>query len=361
MQRRDLIAGGAGALAGSALAAPAIAQRRIEWTMVMPWPTGTPGVGVAARRYVDWVEQMSDGRLRIQLYGAGELVPPFETLDAIQSGAADLAHATPYYWAGKSRALHYFTTTPFGLMAPELAGWLYFGGGQELWEEVYEPLGVQPFYAGSSGVQAGGWFRREIETLDDLQGLNFRIAGLGADVMQRLGVNAVTLPPGEIGPALLSGAIDAAEWIGPWNDRAFGLQRVADYYYVPAFHEPGPGLEIIIDRSKFESLPTDLKLILKVAASATADTTLADFTYHNIDAYRPLIEEEDVQVRHWPDDVVRALGRTTWEVLDELEGESELTGRVHASFMAFLEKADHYNRDFDQRMLEMRTMALAER
>jgi TRAP-type mannitol/chloroaromatic compound transport system substrate-binding protein len=361
MQRREFVAGAAAGVAagGVPLAAPAIAQGRHQWNMVMPWPRNTPGVGVGAQRFADNVNAMSDGRLAITLYAAGELVPPFESLDAVQQGAADLAHGTPYYWVGKSKALNYFTTIPFGLTATELAAWIEFGDGQALWEEVYEPFGVLPFYAGSSGVQAGGWFRAPIESVEDLRGLKFRIAGLGGEVMRRLGVNVVLLPPGEITPALTSGAIDAAEWIGPWNDRAFGLYQVARYYYVPAFHEPGPGLEIIVNREKYRALPNDLQTILRVAAAAAAHATLADFTFHNIVSLEPLLAEHGVELRSFPEEIVRALGATTREVLDELAATDELTGRVHASFSAFLRQAARYNREFDQRLLEMRGIALA--
>ena len=240
MDRRRMIAGGAaGAAAG--LAAPARAQERFRWTMVMPWPRNTPGVGVAADRFAKRVATMSGGRLEIRLYAAGELVPPFEGLDAVQRGTADIAHGTPYYWVGKAPALHFFTGVPFGLTAPELAAWIAYGDGGTLWREIYEPFGVIPFYAGSSGVQAGGWLKREITTVDDLKGLKFRIAGLGGEVMRRLGAVPELTPPGEIAAALLSGRLDAAEWIGPWNDLAFGLYKVAKFYYLPAFHEPGPG------------------------------------------------------------------------------------------------------------------------
>jgi TRAP-type mannitol/chloroaromatic compound transport system substrate-binding protein len=328
--------------------------------MVTPWPRNTPGVGVNAQRFADRVTAMTDGRLSITLYAAGELVPPFELLDAVMSDTADMAHGTPYYWVGKSKALNYFTTIPFGLTATELAAWLYFGGGMELWREVYDGFGITPFYAGNSGVQAGGWFRREINSVDDLKGLKFRIAGLGGEVMRRLGATVVLTPPGEIGPSLMSGAVDGAEWIGPWNDLAFGLHKVADYYYVPAFHEPGPGLEIIVDRAKFEALPADIRQIVEVAASATANETLADFQYHNIQALPSLVEEHGVEVRTFPDDVVRALGRTTKAVLDELAASDPLTGRVHESFIAFLTRANRYNQLFDRRLLEMRALALGE-
>lgn len=358
MRRREIIGGGTAMAAGAALGAPAIAQGRHQWNMVMPWPRNTPGVGVNAERFAENVNVMSDGRLTIKLFAAGELVPPFESLDAVQQGVADIAHGTPYYWVGKSKALNYFTTIPFGLTATELAAWIQFGDGLALWQEVYEPFDVVPFYAGSSGVQAGGWFKRPIETVGDLKGLKFRIAGLGGEVMRRLGVNVVLLPPGEITPALGAGTVDAAEWIGPWNDRAFGLQRVAKYYYVPAFHEPGPGLEIIVNRDNYEALPDDLKAIVRVAASAAAHETLADFTYHNVVAFEPLLREEGVELRQFSDAIVEALGRTTKEVLEELAATDELTARVHRSFSDFLARAARYGRHFDQRLLAMRGLAL---
>jgi TRAP-type mannitol/chloroaromatic compound transport system substrate-binding protein len=351
MQRRGFVRGAVAGLGAGGLAAPAIAQGREQWNMVMPWPRNTPGVGKGAQRFAEDVTAMSEGRLAIRLFAAGELVPPFESLDAVQQGAADIAHGTPYYWVGKSKALNYFTTIPFGLTATELAAWIEFGEGKELWEEVYAPFGIKPFYAGSSGVQAGGWFKRPIESVADLDGLKFRIAGLG--------VNVVLLPPGEIMPALTSGAIDAAEWIGPWNDRAFGLYKVAKHYYVPAFHEPGPGLEIIVNRERYDALPGDLQKIIEIAAAASAHRTLADFTFHNIATFDPLLAEEGVELHTFPDDVVRALGRTTREVLEEIAATDPLTGKVHRSFSDFLSKADRYNRHFDQRMLEMRGLALA--
>lgn len=359
MERRSFLTTGAvSAAAATTLAAPAIGQNRIVWRMVTPWPRNTPGVGVNAQRFADDVTAMSNGRLSIQLFAAGELVPPFECLDAVQNGTAELAHATPYYWVGKAPALNYFTGVPFGLLASELSAWLYFGGGMDLWQRVYEPFNVVPFYAGNSGTQAGGWFRREINGLEDLRGLKFRIAGLGGQVLQRLGATTVQLPPGEIAPALASGAIDAAEWIGPWNDLAFGLYNTTEFYYLPAFHEPGPGLEIIVNRDLWNALPADLQTIVRVAAKATAGESFADFTYHNIVSLDPLVEQHNVQLRDWPDDIVAAMGREAWQVLDELGNSGdELLKEVHERFTAFLDQADRYNRRFAQRMLAMRAIA----
>ncbi len=359
MRRRTLMAATpAAALALGLGARPLRAQEAVSWTMVMPWPKTTPGLGVNAQRFADMVERMSGGRLTMTVYGAGELVPPFESLDAVESGTADIMHATPYYWAGKAPAMHFFTTTPFGLTAEELAGWLYKGDGMALWREAYAPFGVIPFYAGNSRIQAGGWFNKEIDSLADLNGLRMRIAGLGGEVLRRLGVNTVLIAPGEITPALMAGTVDAAEWVGPWNDRAFGLQQAARYYYVPAFHEPGAGLELTVNRRSFEALPADLQAIVEAAAAAITTETVADFAYHNITSFQPLLDE-GVELRFWPDDVVDALGRTTWEVMADLAASDPMAARIGASVDRYLLECDRYAQAFDKRMFDMRSRALA--
>ncbi|WP_299624119.1 TRAP transporter substrate-binding protein [Pelagibius sp.] len=358
MKRRNFMKrAGLAAAAGAAsttLAAPAIAQERFELNLVMPWPKGTPGVGVNAERFVQRVTAMSGGRIVIRLFGAGELVPPFESFDAVQSGSADILHGTPYFWVGKSKAFNYFTTLPFGLNAIELPAWLTYGGGQALWDEVYAGFGLKPFYAGSSGVQAGGWFKTEINTIEDLQGLKIRIAGLGGEVMRRIGAVVVLLPPGEILPSMQSGAIDAAEWIGPWNDVAFGLQKVAKYYYVPAFHEPGPGLEITLNKARYDALPADLQAILQAAAAATAQDTTTDFAYHNIQAFEPLIQDYDVELRAFSDEIIARLGAVTREVAEEIGATDALTQKVHASYIDFVRKSAAYQGRFEETMLRQR-------
>lgn len=356
LDRRRFLTGTAvvgAATAAAAFPAPAIAQGKRTWKMVMPWPKNAPGVGVNAVRFADMVTDMSDGRLTVKAFGGGELVPPFEVLDAVQNGVAELGHGTSYYNAGKAKALNYFTTVPFGLMASELAGWLYFGDGQALWDEVYGAFNVKPFYAGNSGVQAGGWFRREITSLDDLKGLKMRIAGLGGEVMRRLGVAVVMTPPGEITTAMLSGTVDAAEWVGPWNDIAFGLQKAAKFYYTPAFHESGPALEVIVNKDRYDELPKDLQAIIKRAAQASAGESLADFTFHNTQAFQDLAQY-GVETRTWPDDVVAAMGKATLEVLEETAKTDAMTAKVHASYMDCLKKSARYQKWFDRRFMEMR-------
>ena len=364
MDRRRFVSGAAAGsavvAAGGSLSAPAIAQDRIEWTMVAPWPKNAPGVGVNAQRVADRITEMSGGRLTVTLYGAGELVPPFESFDAVQNGNADLLHGTPYYWVGKAPALNFFTGVPFGLSALELKSWIHFGEGQALWDEVYDQFGVQGFYAGSSGVQAGGWFRHEINTVDDLQGLRIRIAGLGGEVLRRLGAAVTLLPPGEIFSAMQSGAVDAAEWVGPWNDLAFGLYRVAEYYYLPAFHEPGPGLEVVVNKERLAALPDDLQKIVQYAVSSVSNETTADFTYHNIVSLDPLVEEHGVKLRTFPDEIVSELGRVTLEVLDEEGAKDALTGRVKASYMAFARQAARYSALVSQPSLRWRGLVLGD-
>ncbi|WP_259780640.1 TRAP transporter substrate-binding protein [Aestuariispira ectoiniformans] len=360
MKRREflktagLATGTAAAAAATSFPAPAIAQGKRTWKMVSPWPRNAPGVGVNAQRVADALTAATDGRITIQHFAGGELVPPFECFDAVQGGAADIAHGTPYYWVGKSKALNYFTTIPFGMTAVEMASWLRFGDGQALWDEAYGQFGMKGFYAGSSGVQSAGWFAHEVNSLDDLKGLKMRIAGLGGEVMRRLGVSVVLMPPGDIFGAMQSGAVDAAEWVGPWNDLAFGLYKAAKYYYMPAFHEPGPALEVFMKKETFEDLPKDLQVIVETVVRATAMETLADFTYHNIDSLQSVLEKEGVQLRRFSPEIVDALGKTTKEVLTEIAATDELTGKIHASFMDFMTKANAYAKVMDQPMLEDR-------
>lgn len=356
--RRRFLQTAATATAAMPLAAPAVAQSSARsLTMVTTWPANAPGVGVNASRFAERLTALSGGRLKIALYPAGELVPPFEALDAVREGTADLAHSTPYYWVGKSQALHYFTGVPFGMTAVEFAAWLRFGDGQALWEEVYAPFGVVPFYAGSSGTQAGGWFNKEINAVEDFQGLKFRIAGLGGEVLRRLGAAPVLTPPGEIMPALAAGTVDGADWIGPWNDIAFGLHRFAKYYYMPGFHEPGPGLEVIFNRAVFEELEPDLQAAVRTAAWATSMETLADFTFHNVQAFEAMLDEHQVEVRRFPDAVVERLGEVSREVLEEVAAADALTARVHESYMDFLDKARAYAPYGEQGVLNMRSLA----
>lgn len=361
MKRRQFLKGAAattvGVGAASQFPAPAIAKDTIEWRMVTPWPRNAPGVGVNAQRVADKINEMSGGRLNVKLFAAGELVPPFECFDAVQTGTADMAHGSPYFWQGKSQAMHYFTGVPFGLTAWEMGAWIRFGGGQELWDELYGQFGMKPFYAGNSGVQAGGWFREEVKSLEDLKGLKMRIAGLGGAVMRKLGVQVVLTPPGEIFPSMQSGVVDAAEWVGPWNDLAFGLHKIAKHYYLPAFHEGSASLELMVDKEKYEALPEDLQKIVQYAAWATSEEALSDFTRHNGKFLDILVKEHGVTLHTWPEDIVTALGKGAQEVLEELAATDDMTKKVNESYMAYLKEAREWSKWSDQRYLAMRATA----
>ena len=351
--------GAAGLVQGGFAVAPAIASDKRTWRMVTTWPRNAPGVGLNAQRFADRVGAMSGGRLTIELHAAGELIPPFESLDAVQQGTADLAHSAPFFWLGKSKALNYFGSIPLGLLDTEIAAWLYFGGGMALWDEAMAPFGIKPLFAGSSGISAGGWYRKEINSLDDLKGLKLRMAGLGGEVMKRLGATPVLTPPAEVFQAMSSGTVDAAELIGPWNDAAFGLFKVAVYYYLPGFHEVCPTAEILINQAVWEALPDDLQAVVDGAAKATAIEYNADYRYHNVTLLKPLVEEHGVQLRAFPEEVNEALGATAMDVLHELGDSDDLTRRIHASYMAFLKDADNYTKWFDRPIQEMRSKALS--
>lgn len=320
--------------AAPATAAPAVVAGRRQLTMVLAWPRAVPGVGAAAERFASAVAALTDGRLTLKVFGAGELVPAAETLDAVSAGIADLGHSASYFWAMRNPAFHFFTGVPFGFTAQEMAAWLRDGGGQSLWEELYRPLDIQPFYAGSSGVQAAGWFRREVTAVGDLKGLKIRIAGLGAEVFKRLGAMPMMMPAAEIPTLLKDGQLDAVEWIGPWSDEAFGLPKLAKYYYLPGLHEPGPAVEIIVNRKVFAALARDQQAAIRIAAAAATAETLAEFTYNNTMAL-PRLVKEGTELRRFSPEIVKAFAATAQQVIDDLAATDPLTKRIHASYQAF--------------------------
>ncbi len=362
LPRRSFVtatAAAGGALAASTLPAPAIAQGKINWNMAMAWPSGLPGVGRNPERLAEMIEGMTEGRLTIKVHGAGELVPPFEVFDAVSQGTVQAGAGTPYFWGGKNDAFQLFTGVPFGMNEKEFAAWYYFGDGKRVWEEVYGTFGVQPFYLGSSGVQAGGWFRSPLNAVEDLRGLKIRIAGLGGEVLRRLGAATQMLPPPEIFPAMQNGTIDATEWVGPWNDMAFGLQRIAKHYYMPAFHEPGPGLEFMVGKDAWDELPEALKLVVDTAARAIAMTTNADFQYHNTISLPVLERDHGVTVHQWPDDIRAAIGSTWQEVWADFGTADPLAAMAKESYVAYLRQAKAYARHSDLAILAWRdTVAL---
>src|SRR5690606_5516346 len=228
-----------------------------------------PGLGTAPENFARMVERMSDGRLKIRVYGAGELVPALEVFDTVSQGTAEMGHAAAYYWKGKSVAAPFFTAIPFGLNAQEMNGWLHYGGGLELWREAYAPFNLIPFAAGSTGVQMGGWFNREINSMADLKGLKMRIPGIGGEVMTRAGAQSVTIAGGDLYTSMQTGVIDATEWVAPYNAMALGFHQVAQYYYYPRWQEPGSILELVVNTYAVVSWPEDLHALEEGAARPT--------------------------------------------------------------------------------------------
>lgn len=311
------------------------AQQTFEWKLVTTWPKNFPGLGAAPENFAKAVNEMSAGRLKVKVYGANELVPAMEVFDAVARGASQMGHGAAYYWKGKSPATQFFTAVPFGLTAQEMNGWLHYGGGIELWRELYAGFNLVPFAGGSTGVQMAGWFNKEINSVEDLQGLKMRIPGLAGEVLQRLGGVPVTLPGGELFTSLQRGSIDATEWVGPYNDLTFGLHKAAKYYYYPGWHEPGAMLEFIINKDEWSKLPADLQAIVTYATRAVNQDMLDEYTARNNAALKELVEKHGVQVLRLPDDVLDALMRASTEVIAETVANDEMAKKVYESFSAF--------------------------
>lgn len=308
----------AAATTAASFAKPAIAQGRLAWRMVTSWPKGLPGLAAAAERIAGRIGTMSDGRLTIKVYSAGELVPALQVFDAVSAGTAEMGHDTAYYHLQKSQACGFFAAVPFGMTAAEINAWVYFGGGQELWDDLYAPFNLKPFLGGNTGSQMGGWYRKEIKSLADLRGLKIRMPGHGGQVIAKLGATQVLLPGNEIYAALQSGAIDAAEWVGPYNDLSLGFYQVAKYYYWPGFHEPSAAVQCTINKTAFDALPQDLKQIVETAAAAENAVMLAEFSSRSATSMQTLIQKHGVQLRQFPQDVMIGLGNAAGELMEDL-------------------------------------------
>jgi TRAP-type mannitol/chloroaromatic compound transport system substrate-binding protein len=343
MKRRQFVSGlamaaGATACSQEEAASPGASkasQETFEWNLVTSWPAGLPGVGVGVENLVRRIDKASNGRLKIKVYAGGELVPALEVLDAVSRGTVQMGHDSAYYHRGKVPAAQYFTVIPFGQTVHEINAWIYYGGGLELWREIYEPFNVIPFPAGNTGTQMAGWFNKEINSIDDLQGLKMRIPGLGGEVMQRAGATQFTVAAGDIFTALQTGVIDAAEFIGPYNDVSLGLNKAARYYYYPGWHEAGPMLQCTVNKDAWNSLPADLQEIVASVCQAINVDIMAEYTWGNAVALEQLKKDPNVEIRQLPDDVLRLLKQLSREAIDELSARDAAAAKVQASYEAF--------------------------
>ena len=318
------------------------------WKMVTTWPKNFPGLGTGANQLAESIARLSGGQLRVRVYGAGELVPALGVVDAVSRGTAEMGHAASYYWKGKHEATQLFAAVPFGLNAMEMNAWLYFGGAQELWDQLYGEFNLKGFAAGNTGVQMGGWFNREINEIGDFSGLKIRMPGLGGEVLRSLGATVQLLPGGEIFQALKTGVIDATEWVGPYNDLAFGFQQAAKFYYWPGWHEPGTTIEAMINREAFEDLPAHLQAVVEGACQAANGRMLAEFSARNSAALQTLVNKHQVQLRRFPDSVLKALGAKAARVVQEIAASDPFSKQVYESFQKFRKISADYTRITEQ-------------
>ena len=333
MDRRNILAAGAVA---PILAMPAItqAQTRIRWRMPGSFPKSLDTLYGAHERICRRVREMTDGAFEITPFGPGEVVPALQVMDAVGNGSVECGYTSAYYYLGKDPSLCIATCLPFGMSSRQLWSWLQEGGGKQALAEVYRDQGVIGIPAGNTGAQMGGWYRREINTVADLQGLKFRIAGFGGNILQKLGVVPQLIGGGDIYPALERGVIDGAEWVGPYDDEKLGFQRVARFYYAPGWWEYAPSIDMMVNPAAYEALPSHYKAILEAACSETWHWMMARYDSLNPSALRRLIAA-GTQLRIFPREVLNASYRATQEFYAEVGAANPRFRRIHQTWDAY--------------------------
>ncbi len=332
INRRSFVKGAAVGAVAAPLATPALAQERIEMAIVATWGRDFPGLGTGAQRYAQTIQDISDGRIQVSYYAAGERVGAFDSFDEVASGNAQGYHAADYYWKGRHPGYGYFTAVPFGLTYSEMNAWIRYGGGQELWDELAGEYGLKAIPCGSTGCQAGGWFNKEINSADDFNGLKMRIPGLGGDVIGKLGGSPVTVPGGQIYENLVSGAIDATEWVGAWNDEIMKFYEAAKYYYTSGMHEPGSMIAAGFNAKFWADLSDTDRAIIQTAATAENEMMMSEYNGKSGAALERLKTDHGVEIRSFNDDVWDSLAEAADEVFEEARAHSDLADRIHVSF-----------------------------
>ena len=359
MERRQFLK--AGAIAGTAaaattLAAPAISQGMKEFQMVTSWPKNFPGLGTAAARFGERITTMSEGKMTVKLFAGGELVSPLKCHDAVQEGTADMYHSAEYYYQGKALGLSFFASVPFGLTPAEMNAWIHHGGGQQIWDDLNANFGVKNFACGNTGSQMGGWFAKPVTSLDDFKGLKMRIPGVGGRVIEALGGSSVTLGGADIMPALQAGTIDATEWVGPWNDLAFGFYKVVKFYHYPGFHEPGTVLSFGINKGVWDGLSASEQAIIQNAATAENNYDLAEFNANNGAALDTLLTEHGVELVEFSDEIFTAMGEAARDVMNQVGSTDPETKKVFDSYMAFRKDVTGWSKLSDQSYMNKRAL-----
>jgi TRAP-type mannitol/chloroaromatic compound transport system substrate-binding protein len=341
MKRRDFLKK-AGVTAGAAAAASTVAAPAVwakgksyKWKMVTTWPPNFPVLQIGAERFAKRVSEATEGRLTIEVFAGGELVPALGCFDAVSNGTVECFSGAAYYWAGKCPAGQWFSAVPFGFNPQGINSWFYAGDGLKLWEEAYAPFNLVPRPQGNTGVQMGGWFRKEMKSIKDFEGLKMRIPGLGGKVVAKAGGTVVLLPGAEIFTSLERGVLDATEWVGPLHDLRMGFYKAAKYYYYPGWHEPGTCLEVTFNKKAYDSLPSDIKVIVDGIAAETNIWSLSQFEAQNGAALETLINEHNVNLQAFPEEMLAQLRTLSEEVLEEEAAKDKMSTKVHEAFKKF--------------------------
>ena len=315
--------------------------KKVKLKLATSWPAHFPIMGTGVEEFVEMVHRASGGSIEIKLYPKNTLIPALAVFDAASSGEIDIFHSGPYYWKGKNAAFSLFSGMPFGMTAEEINSWMHYGGGYEIWREMYGRYNLYPFLGGNTNIQMGGWFRKEINSLEDLKGLKMRVPGLGGEVFSTLGVNPILLPAGEIYTALERGVIDATEWVGPALDKKMGFYKVAPYYY-SGWHEPGSILELTFNKQSFSKLSDEHKAIIEMASEQMNSKMLYQFQAENSIALKEL-EDLDVKFRSFPQDVINAAKDGLAKVIEEQSAKSKDFKTVYDSSISFLNASKSYS------------------
>ncbi len=323
----------AGVAATSVVAAPAIVQAKTEMAIVSTWPRDFPGLGISAQRLAKRITELTDGGINVTYFASGEKVGAFDSFDEVASGKSQAYIAADYYWKGKHPGWAYFAAVPFGLVFSEMDAWMKYAGGQQLLDELGAEFGIKGLPCGNTGVQMGGWFNKEIETADDLKGLKMRIPGLGGDVMAKLGVSPVALPGAQIYENLVSGAVDATEWVGPYNDYFMKFYEAAKYYYYPGMHEPATQLSLGLNKAWWDKLSKTDQAIIEAACNEENSRQMAETNANNGKFLSKLITEHGVELRKFSDEIYDSFGEAAQGVFDETRQHSKLAGKIHESFL----------------------------
>jgi len=358
MKRRQFLTRGAlGAVAAgaaTALASPALSQNRKKWRMVTTWPKGSPGLMTGANVVAEFINKASSGRLTVELYGANEIVPAFEALNTVVSGSVEMGHGYPSYWSGIHSAMNFLAPVPFGLTPQEQYAWFRYGGGNELSEELYSELGLKFFVSGNVMAQGHGWFNREINSIEDYKGLKMRIGGLGGRVVAAAGATVVSIPLGEVLQSLQTGNIDAAEFVGPLNDMAFGLYQAASNYYWPGWQEPSGIMDCFINMDAWNGLDDDLKEIVRGANGLANEVVMSEYVARNADALQAMTNQHGVTVKYLSDSTLESLAKLAKDVVEEEAAKTPMSGRIHESMTTFLKKVAPYSTAADAAFLNAR-------